>query len=492
MKPYFLVVALILSLACNLTGLQTPTEEVRSSREIPFLPTSTISFTQESPSLAPVQCTDPEPPLVTELDVRQPSPMAEPVPRVPFRDPNFGRCLVRVTDSAHDKTEPGGLKNEYSRVQSFNADGTRILVRSTQGSWYLYDAQSLQPLGQVPIEIDPRWSATDPNVIYFSQETRLMSYNIASGQTITVHEFIDDLPGHDLVAVWTRYEGSPSKDGRWWGLMAEDEDWLASALLVYDLNSDQVTSVLDTRGWPSDAREIETVTISPLGNYFLVYMEKYCSHGQLGTPADPCGLMVYDRELQTGRGLLRIIGHSDTALDTQGREVVVYQDIDTDHIAMVDLASGTITRLWPIDFSYTGIGLHISGRALNRPGWAVISTHDGDFESHTWMDDSVFLIELQANGRVIRLAHTHSVVDETQEHDYWAEPHATANHDLSRVLFTTNWGRSGSEQVEMVQIYIPPEAFTQSYIFLPVVFFQSTIDLLTRMTYSSIYSAYFR
>ena len=36
--------------------------------------------------------------------------------------------------------------------------------------------------------------------------------------------------------------------------------------------------------------------------------------------------MVYDRNLQNGRGLLRIVGHSDTALDAEGREVFVYQD----------------------------------------------------------------------------------------------------------------------------------------------------------------------
>jgi hypothetical protein len=42
------------------------------------------------------------------------------------------------------------------------------------------------------------------------------------------------------------------------------------------------------------------------------------------------------------------------------------------------------------------------------------------------------------------------------EHDYWAEPHATVNRDFTRVLFTTNWGRSGTEQVETMLIDLPP------------------------------------
>jgi hypothetical protein len=57
----------------------------------------------------------------------------------------------------------------------------------------------------------------------------------------------------------------------------------------------------------------------------------------------------------------------------------------------------------------------------------------------------------------VRLAHTHSLYDESVEKDYWAEPHASANHDLTRVLFTSNWGRSGSEEVEMFLIELPPD-----------------------------------
>ncbi len=425
--------------------------------QAPGLPDTSLQLTSstQSGSAVSLDCADAEPPPIMDLEVRQPPATSEPPPRAPFRDPVFGRCLVHVTDRVNDKTEAGGLKNEYSRVQAFNADETRILVMSTQGGRYLYDAQTLQPLGMLPLGIDPRWSESDPNIIYFSDETRLMAYNIATQQTTLVHEFANDFPGQNLAAVWGRYEGSPSRDGRWWGLMAEDQHWLTSALLVYDLQTNQVTATLDTRAWSAAAREIDSVTISPLGNYFLVYMDKYCAAGHLGTPANPCGLMVYDRNLKNGRGLLRIVGHSDTALDAQGREVLVYQDIDTDHLSMLDLATGVITPLWPIDFTHTNLGLHLSGRAFDRPGWAVISTHDSDAAAHTWMDDSVFLVELKPNGRVVRLAHTHSLVDEHQEHDYWAEPQASVNRGLTRVLFTTNWGRSGTEQVEMFQINVP-------------------------------------
>jgi hypothetical protein len=57
----------------------------------------------------------------------------------------------------------------------------------------------------------------------------------------------------------------------------------------------------------------------------------------------------------------------------------------------------------------------------------------------------------------VRFAHTHSVVDESQGHDYWAEPHASVNTDFTRILFTSNWGRHGTEEVDMYLIQLPDE-----------------------------------
>jgi hypothetical protein len=464
----FLVTLMVMAaLGCNLLSCpwlpsggpapgETPSPPETSEPPLPVSPLAT------APAVIPTAplCSDDQPPFVTDLEVRQTPSLPEPAARVPFRDPVFGTCLVRVTDRDTDLSpdDPStGLKNEYSRVQSFNANGSRILVRSIEAMWYLYDAQTLQPLGQLPLGAEPRWDAADPDLIYFSDGTRLMAYNVGTGEQTLVHEFANHFPGQSLAAVWTRYEGRPSADTRYWGLMAEDEQWMTIAFLVYDRQSDQVVASRDMRGVPGIEEDIDHVTISPLGNYFLASFDHYCEHGQLGDDAHPCGLMVYDRDLANGRSLLRIIGHYDPALDAEGREVIIFQDIDQDSISMLDLASGTVTALWPIDFSHTSIGLHFSGCAFQRPGWALVCTADGDPGAYTWMDDQVFAVELKPGGRVVRLAHTHSLVDEEQEHDYWAEPHASVNLDFTRILFTTNWGRSGTGQVEMFLIDLPAD-----------------------------------
>lgn len=82
---------------------------------------------------AGLQCTGAQPPLVTDLEVRQAPALAEPAACTPLRDPVFGSCPLRVSDHTRDLAPgdgSGGLKNEYSRVQAFNADGTRLVPRS--------------------------------------------------------------------------------------------------------------------------------------------------------------------------------------------------------------------------------------------------------------------------------------------------------------------------------------------------------------------------
>ena len=466
---HVLVVSALTALSLLLASCGGENEEEEASipaaaTEAAPTPAATLTATPIQSARVAFRCADPQPPFVTDFEVRQTLSLPEPPARVPFRDPVFGTCLARVTDRTADLSPDdtsAGLKNEYSRVQSFNADGSRLLVRGIEATWYLYDAHTLKPLARLPLGDEPRWDQADPELLYFSHGTRLVAYNVRSGKQTLVHEFADDFPDQALAAVWTRYEGRPSADGRYWGLMVEDEDWETVAFLVYDRQTDRVIAVRDMRGVSGVEEGIDHVTISPLGNYFVASFDRYCEHGQPGDDAHPCGLMVYDRSLTNGRSLLRVVGHYDLVLDAEGREVVIFQDIDQDSISLLDLVTGTVTPLWPIDFSHTAIGFHFSGCGFHRPGWALVSTHDGDRGAYTWMDDQVFAVELKAGGRVVRLAHTHSLVDENQEHDYWAEPHASVNRDFTRIVFTANWGRSGTGEVEMFLIDLPPDWLQQ-------------------------------
>jgi len=454
----------------------TPTKPSTQAGQI-YLPLVVLGTSSPPPAPLPTPTATIEPPptgdcpsypdgttFITGTDVHALPDLSEYPARQWFTDPTFNTCMVRVTDRDNDLSPDDisiGMTNEYARVDSFNADGSQLLVRGTDGTWYLYNAQTLLPIAQLPLDAEPRWDASNPDIIYYNADTRLLYYNVHTGQGDEVRDFSNDITDPNLVAVWTRHEGRPSRDSCYWGLMAQVEqagDWVTSDFLVYDRQTDQVIT-RDISALPGVSEGIDHVTISPLGNYFIASFDHYCEHGEIGTDSSPCGMMVYDSDLTNGRGLLRIVGHYDPALDAQGREVVIYQDIDTDHISMVDLETGIVTPLWEIDYSHTAIGFHFSGLGYDVPGWAVVSTHDDDPTIHTWMDDQVFLVELKSKGRVVRLAHTHSIVDEEQDFEtyYWAEPHASTNSDLTRIVFTTNWGRYDTAGVEMYMISLPQD-----------------------------------
>ena len=139
-----------------------------------------------------------------------------------------------------------------ARLRVINADESAILIRGTAASWYLYDAATLKPVRKLGFEgpVEPRWDAADPNLLHLIDGTRLVAYDINTRQQRMPHDFAADLPGQRPVAVWTRGEGNPSLDERYWGLMAEDENFLPVAFLVYDRVADHVVSLRDMRAVP--------------------------------------------------------------------------------------------------------------------------------------------------------------------------------------------------------------------------------------------------
>ncbi len=393
----------------------------------------------------------------------------EPPARVPFRDPAFGTCIVRITDRARDlKERAQGFTNEYSRVDSFNADGSRMLARSTESTWYLYDTKTMLPLKKLPIEgpVDPRWDPKDPKIIWYTPEMELKRLDVSSGDTSTVRDFSGVFKNKGVSRVWGRYEGSPSDDGQRWAFMASRDDGAAVGIITYDLreepgNTDkqrgQILGTYDitTHVPPMGVEEggPDNISFSHSGKWVLVPFN-YCERDTpLGTYKRPCGAMVFDAALKTARPLVRTMGHEDLVLLADGREAVVYQDTDTDTIAMIDLESGARVDLLTIDFSKGSLGIHISGRGWKRPGWALISVYDGvPGDQKNWMDGAIFMQELKVGGRTIQLAHHHSSRDdEAGDLDYFAEPHASVSSDFTQVVWTSNWRRT---RTNITEIYV--------------------------------------
>lgn len=435
------------------------------------------SVVAQTDTLAP--CAEPlahYTPIVGTTRYPVPADLLLPEPRVAFIDPTFGTCLVRVTDRLNDFDSPQvNLKNEYSRLQSFNADDSLIMVHGGKsGDWFLYDAQTLRPIQMSVTNAalgEPRWDVEDPYRFTFNPwwdaDTRLMAADLMrSGDQFDVretvlHDFSDELPPEwHATTVWHRWKGSPSQDGRTDAFMAEDADFVTRGLVSYDVQNDAILGLYTVPH--AEDNEPNTVGMSPSGDYVMAEFE-CCPEGQSGTYDEPCGAVVYTRDLSTGWGIARCPGHGDMAWDAQGHEVIVYQETSTDQIVMTDLATGETTALLELDFSGGSYGIHISGQAHHQPGWVAVSVHpegiSPDWSNPFWMVGTIVALELTANPRVVQLAHHHTLRDEAAEDGgYFAEAHVTVNRDFTRLLFSSNWDQAfGTNEVDMYLVVLPDD-----------------------------------
>ncbi|MDP1696623.1 MAG: hypothetical protein Q8L45_02370 [Xanthomonadaceae bacterium] len=372
--------------------------------------------------------------------VAAPSPSSSrPAKGVPFKDPAFGTCVVRATN--HASEPPSGFaRNDYSRRQAFNVDNTRVLVYALNGAWHLYDANSLAPLKVLngPAgDAEPQWHPTEPNSLYWipiNGGMVLNKLNVETNLSTKVADFTDKLPWSNVTRVWSKSEGSPSADGRYWCFMAETSSFGIRGVFIYDL---QTQSVLGTRNLSSRP---DHVSMSPSGRYCVI------SGGDVSN-----GTVAWDRTFSNSRVVHHGGEHSDLALGPDGSDYYVAVDYQSSggDLYMVNLSTGLRTVLFPTYIQGTATAYHISGKNFSRPGWVLMSTYARS-GAEKWLHERVMAVELKASPRIINLAHHH-----TRYNGYWTEPHASVSRDFTHVLFSSNWGTSSDLDVDAFMIRLP-------------------------------------
>ncbi|MGD9583679.1 MAG: TolB family protein [Lysobacterales bacterium] len=366
--------------------------------------------------------------------------LPRPAKGVANTDPNFGTCVVRATD--HAVEPPSGFaRNDYSRRQAFNADNSRFLAYALNGAWHLYDAQSLahlRVLNGPAGDAEPQWHPSDPKLLYWIPLNGGMQLNrldVESNSNTVASSFAGKLPWPDVARVWTKSEGSPSADGRYWCFMAETDAFQIRGAFTYDL---QTGTVLGTR---AISNRPDHVSMSASGRWCVI------SGGDVSD-----GTVAWSRDFSASLPLHTTSEHSDLALGLDGHDLFVFVDYQSNSgdLMMVDLDSGQRSALFATYISGTATAYHVSGKNFARPGWVLLSTyaHSG---AEQWLHERILAVELKANPTLVNLAHHHSYYN-----GYWTEPHASVNRDFTRVLFSSNWASQSDTDVDAYLIVLPP------------------------------------
>lgn len=360
----------------------------------------------------------------------------------------FGACVLRATK--YSKEPPIGFaRSDYSRRQAFNADSTKFLVYANNGYWHLYDARTqkhLKRLSGPTGDAEPQWHPNNPDSLYFVPNNgglEIRELNVVTNRSARVARFHKRLPWRKAVRVWTRSEGSPSADGRYWALMAETQDFYSLGMIVYDMVDDKIISSYDFE--ENDVGRPDHVSMSPSGDFVVAsWPERYP------------GTVAFSRDFSRQQQLIEATSHSDIALLPNGNDAYVTLDYRSARgdVLMVELQTGERTVLFP---TYVGhkvaTAIHFSGKAYNKPGWVLVSTYAQQGSSH-WFHEKLFAMELKEKPTILNIAHHNSVFN-----GYWTEPHATVNKDFTRILFNSNWGDGSSElDIDAYLVELPAHA----------------------------------
>ena len=289
-----------------------------------------------------------------------------------------------------------------------------------------------------------QWHPTNPDLIYYMPSNglgmELYELNVRTGSSRTVAEFGDRLKKFwpDAAAAWTKAEGAPSADGRYWCFMVDDAEWKSLGVFAWDMKEDRILGKMDTHGDRPDH-----VSMSPGGKRCVVSGD-----------TEGVGTRAWTLDFKKSTQVHHKSEHSDMAFDAQGRDVYVSIDYQSDggDVFMTDLETGKRTVLFKTYLDHSATAMHFSGRAFKKPGWVLVSTYAADGKRQ-WLHEKLMAVSLTPNPQVKELAFHHGAYN-----GYWTEPQATVNPDFTRVLFNSNWGSRSDMDIDNYMVVLPEDA----------------------------------
>jgi len=414
------------------------------------------------PPAPPAPAPEPDPQAPPAPPAPSPAPIvllralsADPIQYVPkpplgetYVDPAYGVTVRRVTD-ARGQHNCSYARHFYSRKQAINADSTKLLIWITSGHWHVHDIATGRDLGRLPLagNCEAQWHPTDPDVVLHTANNGGLTWyalNVRTGRASVLFDLRGKLPWSNAARAWTKGEGCFSADGTKIALQVETDSFAMLGLAYVDIAAGKVHTM-------STTSRPDHVSITPSGSRVVPSW------------VDSKGTRAYLPDFSAYVQLHGASEHSDLCMGPSGEDLLVIADYNAGQIRAIrcDVGASSAFDLVPLYPRYgSAYACHISGKAFGKPGWAVISTyadymgHDPKRSPDTMLAPQyrkVFLAELKPGGRLLNLAHTR--VQGGDYGGYFGEHQAVPNHDLSKVVFASNWG---SGAVDDYVIDVPP------------------------------------
>ncbi len=349
-----------------------------------------------------------------------------------YRDQAFGTSIKRVSDAYHMRHGPAFISTEFPTATPFNCTSTLLLLQH-QSVFALYDGQGSY-LRALPFAVnassEPRWSRSEPNVLYYVSANDLMKLDVASGVSSLVRSFAE------YAAIRGRGESDISRDGDHFVFAADERAGLADPghpnryVFVYEVSTDTQGPVLDTLG-----HDFDNLYIAPDNSVAI---------GWLPTGAGRfTGVELFDRGMKFQRQLTHAIGHMHLTRDTNGEDVLVWTNSNDplpiancrNGIVKVRLSDAQQSCLLRLDWS---LAVHIT--APDGNGWAFVETYapaDPPPQLPDWVPYTNEILRVRLDGsETRRLLHHRS----RPFNNYGYQPRATLSRDGTRLVFTSNFG----------------------------------------------------